>query len=352
MAIPLPKFIQQRGTNAYNEITNPNQNPLLSGIKATGQAFGAVTDTASKALNAIPGVSGISNLIGQGVQKGVDALSNTSAYKNYAAANPQTTNFEKTLQGAEGLGNISGGILTAQAAASLAQKGVNALKPKELTTEQLSEQAGGWKPGTKVKFDTALAQKDAAGVQSMLKDVPAEYQTRFSKEISNILGGGTAPEATNVYRYEGGDKGVTWDSVKNASPNAQRLATQGTSVSLDSKSSSMFGDNLKSGSLSPDQKLYDLTKVGDNSNFIQDPLYKQWFNQSAAGSKGLDFVEWMGKKGYAGVKYMNDTGDSVWADLRKGVNPFSGGVNQGANVMSAMNPIHSAKTAALKNVLR
>ena len=46
--------IQTRGSNVVDEITNSNQNPLLSGIKATGQAFSAVGDVANETIQSVP----------------------------------------------------------------------------------------------------------------------------------------------------------------------------------------------------------------------------------------------------------------------------------------------------------
>lgn len=56
------------------------------------------------------------------------------------------------------------------------------------TIEQISEKSGGWKTGDKVKFDTALANKDASTIQDMLPRVPVDYKTSFANEIRQITG--------------------------------------------------------------------------------------------------------------------------------------------------------------------
>ena len=75
-------------------------------------------------------------------------------------------------------------------------------KPPAGTVEQVIESQGGWKPGTKVQFDTALGKKDAATIQKLLPDVPKEYQTRFANEIrsAQLEGLTKSPEAIKLYR--------------------------------------------------------------------------------------------------------------------------------------------------------
>lgn len=60
-------------------------------------------------------------------------------------------------------------------------------QPKPGSVEQIIETKLGFKPGNKVRFDTALAKKDAATIRQMLPEVPKEYQTRFAKEIAAIV---------------------------------------------------------------------------------------------------------------------------------------------------------------------
>jgi hypothetical protein len=60
--------------------------------------------------------------------------------------------------------------------------------PGKGTIEQIAEQKGGWNPSDRVKFDTAMLEKDAQTVKKMLPVVPKEYQQRFSKEIESLVG--------------------------------------------------------------------------------------------------------------------------------------------------------------------
>jgi hypothetical protein len=60
--------------------------------------------------------------------------------------------------------------------------------PAKGTIEQITEQKGGWNPGDRVRFDTAMLEKDAQTVKQMLPVVPKEYQQRFSKEIASLVG--------------------------------------------------------------------------------------------------------------------------------------------------------------------
>ena len=69
------------------------------------------------------------------------------------------------------------------------KQGQNVLISKgEPTIEQGIEKAGGWRPGDKAKFDTALYEKNASVVKSMLPTIPEEYKTRFATEIKNLVG--------------------------------------------------------------------------------------------------------------------------------------------------------------------
>ena len=61
------------------------------------------------------------------------------------------------------------------------------INPQKDTIEQIIEKSGGWKPGTRVKFDTALINKDVKTIKALLPEVPKEYVKRFSKEISDVL---------------------------------------------------------------------------------------------------------------------------------------------------------------------
>lgn len=57
------------------------------------------------------------------------------------------------------------------------------------TVEQLAEQAGGFTPGSRAAFDTALLTKDVPMLKQLLPNIPAEYKARFATEIAKVLGG-------------------------------------------------------------------------------------------------------------------------------------------------------------------
>lgn len=65
--------------------------------------------------------------------------------------------------------------------------GVNSQVPMEGSIEAMSEAAGGWQPGLKKIFDTALAHKDVAKITELLPQIPAEYANRFAQDIAKIL---------------------------------------------------------------------------------------------------------------------------------------------------------------------
>lgn len=73
------------------------------------------------------------------------------------------------------------------------------------TVESQIEQAGGWSPGSKVKFDTALMHGDVETVVKMLPEIPRNYVVRFQNEIRALLqkfsgnsGAGGPPQTGNT----------------------------------------------------------------------------------------------------------------------------------------------------------
>lgn len=56
--------------------------------------------------------------------------------------------------------------------------------------ESLSEQAGGWQPGMKAQFDTALHNGDVSAVKEMLPNIPKDYAQKFEPDIKKVLGSG------------------------------------------------------------------------------------------------------------------------------------------------------------------
>lgn len=63
----------------------------------------------------------------------------------------------------------------------------NPTAPMQGSTEQIIESAGGWKPGMRQVFDTALLRGDKAEVIKLLPQVPAAYKATFAQKIIDIL---------------------------------------------------------------------------------------------------------------------------------------------------------------------
>lgn len=61
--------------------------------------------------------------------------------------------------------------------------------PMDGSIEQIIEKQGGWQPGMRQQFDTAMFNKDPVAVKALLPSVPPSYAARFADMISNILGG-------------------------------------------------------------------------------------------------------------------------------------------------------------------
>lgn len=55
------------------------------------------------------------------------------------------------------------------------------------TAEQIIEGTEGFKPGMRLKFDTALINKDAKQIKKLLPQIPKEYAQRFADAINKIL---------------------------------------------------------------------------------------------------------------------------------------------------------------------
>lgn len=68
------------------------------------------------------------------------------------------------------------------------QGGMSIKATGEVPVEQMSESAGGWQSGDKLKFDRALMNGDAGTVKSMLPQVPKSYAQSFSQKIQSLLG--------------------------------------------------------------------------------------------------------------------------------------------------------------------
>lgn len=135
--------IQTRGANVANEIQNTQQNPILSGIKATGQAFSAIGDVVGAGAKAV--APNLTKTVGDVAQRGftvpVEALSNTKLFQE-ASQNPEATKkLEDYLQAGGSLGDIANNILLAQGVASTAQGAVDLTKVVTKKGAEITAQA-------------------------------------------------------------------------------------------------------------------------------------------------------------------------------------------------------------------
>ncbi len=119
--------ITNRGNNVVSEITNTTQNPLASGVKATGQAFNAISDVAGDVVRAVPGGNAVldtaKKVIGAGFNAVTNKVADTSLFKG-AAGNEvinsdgnvsykpnNTSNLENTLSTVASGGDVANNIL-------------------------------------------------------------------------------------------------------------------------------------------------------------------------------------------------------------------------------------------------
>lgn len=114
--------IQQRGKNVVNEINNANQNPYLSGLKATAEGFGAISDVVGEAFNSVaPDLSKkVTDVASKGFNSVVNKLADTSLIKG--AAQGDTSNLETGLGIAKGYGDIANNILAAKGVSDTANQ--------------------------------------------------------------------------------------------------------------------------------------------------------------------------------------------------------------------------------------
>lgn len=120
--------IKNRGANVANEIGNTQQNPILSGVKATAQAFGGVADVGTEAIKSIPGGETALNTIGKGFNFLTDKIASTKLFSDIGNLeaqghinpkdNPEFYALKSILEGAQASGEIASTIAGAQGTAS------------------------------------------------------------------------------------------------------------------------------------------------------------------------------------------------------------------------------------------
>jgi hypothetical protein len=194
--------IATRGANVQSEISNTNQNPLLSGIKATAQGFGAIGDTAGNIVRAVPGGSAVLDTVQKVAVKGMDRvtdkLSSTSIFTKLAQR-PEGK-LESALQGASGLGDIANNILLAEGIRSGVKKTVDTSTEvaKKLTTQSeksiensiLESYQKGVKPLINAKTTPAKARaykKDVVTAAKTINENKANLS--FADEAGDVITG-------------------------------------------------------------------------------------------------------------------------------------------------------------------
>lgn len=121
--------IKKRGENVYEAITGTEEyagrSPIRRGVEATAEAFSAPVDVAYQALPQVArkGLKAIGKGVGKGFSYVTDKLSDTEAYKQYAAKHPTGSKFEEVLGTGAAAGNIAGNILTINAGAKALDAG-------------------------------------------------------------------------------------------------------------------------------------------------------------------------------------------------------------------------------------
>lgn len=183
--------IQNRGSNVVNEITNTQQNPVSSGIKATAQGFGAISDTAGNIVRAIPGGNAVLDTTQKVVSKGFNAvtnkLSDTSLLKGAAGnqvKNPDgttsyvpnnTSKLETGLSTVTAGGDLANNILLAEGIRS------GAVKTQEFTqkaTPVVSDYVKNLTTQSEKSIENTVISKFEKGVKPTItsKSTPAKAQ--------------------------------------------------------------------------------------------------------------------------------------------------------------------------------
>lgn len=118
----ITESIKERGANFNEEITDTTQNPIVGGLKAAAQGFGAIADVGEQAIRSskIGGkvLDTVQDTIGKGVNYVADKVSNIPLVQE-AAMSGQTQGLEDTLEGVAATGEIAGTIAGANETGNL-----------------------------------------------------------------------------------------------------------------------------------------------------------------------------------------------------------------------------------------
>lgn len=186
--------ISKRGENINSEITNTQQNPLLSGIKATAEGFGAVTDVAGEIARKIIGdkpIDKVEGVINKGFNAVTDKLANTDLIKG-AAMSGEPIKGEQALQAAAGLGQIAGTIDAVGAVPGTIKAVTNTVKSTGIKASNAIEKASNnLLKKTDNQIESSIIQNYSkavkptiAGKTSLAKDI--KYKSNVIDAVKNI----------------------------------------------------------------------------------------------------------------------------------------------------------------------
>lgn len=198
--------ISARGSNIVEEITKSGQNPLVSGVKATAQGFGAISDVAGDVVGAIPGsqkvIEPITSLLKKGFSKAVDYAS-PIGQKLYSLEQkePQKAKIiTDFLETASASGEIAGNILLAESlrvgantASRYSQEAVKALTTKseqQIENTILSSYEKGVKPALGGKSNPVQLRKYRSDVIEAAKVIDTnKVNLSFVDDLGDISQG-------------------------------------------------------------------------------------------------------------------------------------------------------------------
>ncbi len=251
--------LAQRGANVASEISNTNQNPLLSGIKATGQAFSGIGDVAGEVAKTVAPktTAAVSGAVQGGFNAVTDALSNTKLIKEAAQYPEQTKVLEDFLSAGGSLGDIANNILLAKGASGALTTATNATGALANTVVGGTLRATGSTLKGAGEAATGVGVGSEVPTRMALQAYEASKPTIFER-VGNMVNG-TKAETPGI-------KPTTEANT------AVRLLTPGTEwqlgVSANRVASQLWNDTVKPALESSANKTNMRTFLGDLKNQI------------------------------------------------------------------------------------
>lgn len=168
--------IAQRGESIVSELQS-GRSPIVSGVKATAEGFGAIGDVITETAKATPIVGPVIEkgleTVGEGFSSLVDKLSRTKLFEEAAAAPGGLGKIEEMLEVLKAGGEISGNILAAEGVRA------GAVKAGEKTQEL---------------YKAVTTQSEKAIEKNVLRT--------FEKGVKPTLPGKTTPRQLAGYKKE------------------------------------------------------------------------------------------------------------------------------------------------------